>query len=57
MINCKHKEYQNTRVSPGGVMLIADFKCNNEKSGYVNTCDITANGKTISPCESCKEKE
>jgi len=57
MITCKYKEFKDTEISPGGVMIIMPFKCNHKDSGYDMSSDIMSGDKTISPCNSCTYKE
>jgi len=61
-IDCKHCKFDSTNISPAGVMIITNYKCNNPKSHiyeYKMNSIIGPNGNTIDSREnnSCEQFE
>ena len=49
-IDCKHCKFDDLNVSPGGVMIVTNYKCDNSKSPiykYKMNSITGPNGKTI----------
>ena len=61
-IDCKHCKFDSTDISPAGVMIITNYKCDNSKSDIYEwkmNSIMGPNGKTIDSREnnSCEQFE
>ena len=54
--NCKHCKFDDMDISPGGVMIVTNYKCDNPKSALYDAKMNSIqgpNGKTIDSRENC----
>ncbi len=61
-IDCKHCKFDGTNISPAGMMIVTNYKCDNPKSHiheYKMSSIMGSNGNTIDSREnnSCEQFE